>query len=159
MNKVNGAITSFAPIREEGSRITICYGLKELTEQLYEWYEVYLPKKQLSQLTIQTVKDAVIGDINARVKEQIISGFVYDGSPVWLSEENQMNFTQAIVPVTLKIGEQKDGTPVYRAFENKTSLKSFCEACIQWKQQCLADGWREKDSIDWQQYELMGGKE
>lgn len=34
MNKVNGKKTSFAPIREDGSRIAICYGLKELSGEL-----------------------------------------------------------------------------------------------------------------------------
>ena len=152
MNKVNGKKTSFAPIREDGSRITICYGLKKLSGKLYEWLEVYMPKKQLSQLTFADVKAAIIADIDERVKAQIIGGMTWGGKPVWYSIENQLNFTNATAPVTLKIGEQADGTPIYQDFNTKTELKNFVEACVAWKQQCLSAGWAEKDSMDWTPY-------
>ena len=155
MNKVNGKKTSFAPIREDGSRITICYGLKKLSGDLYEWFEVYLPKKQLSQLTFADVKAAIIADIDERVKAQIIGGMVWNDKPVWLSEENQLNFSQAVVPATLKIGEQEDGTPIYETFDTKTDIKAFNEACTLWKQQCLSEGYSEKDAIDWSPYETF----
>ena len=107
MNKVNGKKASFAPVREDGSRIAICYGLKKLSKDLYEWFEVYLPKKQMPQLTFDVVKQAILADINDKVKTAIISGFVWNDKPVWFSEENQLNFSQAVVPVTLKIGEEE----------------------------------------------------
>lgn len=153
MNKVNGSLASFAPIREDGSRIAICYGLKKLSKELYEWLEIYLPKKQLSQLTFDVVKQAILADINERVKTAIISGFVWESHPVWLSEENQLNFTQGVVPVTFKIGEQEDGTPIYHEFTTAEDLKAFNDACVAWRQQCLADGYAEKDSIDWAPYQ------
>ena len=153
MNKVNGKKTSFAPIREDGSRITICYGLKKLSGKLYEWLEVYMPKKQLSQLTFADVKAAIIADIDERVKAQIIGGMTWNGKPVWYSIENQLNFTNATAPVTLKIGEQEDGTPIYHQFNTAEDLKDFSDACNAWKQQCLAAGYAEKDGIDWQPYE------
>ena len=154
MNKVNGKKTSFAPIREDGSRITICYGLKKLSGKLYEWLEVYLPKKQLSQLTLADVKAAIIGDIDERIKAQIIGGMVWNGMPVWLSIENQLNFTNATAPVTLKIGEH-DGTPVYHDFENSEQLADFRAACNAHKQAALLAGWQEKDAIDWAPYEAL----
>ena len=153
MNKVNGKKTSFAPIREDGSRITICYGLKKLSGDLYEWYEVYLPKKQTAQLTFDVVKQAILADINDKVKTAIISGFVWNDKPVWFSEENQLNFSQAVVPVTLKIGEEEDGTPIYHQFDTVENLKAFSDACIARKQQCLTAGYAEKDGIDWAPYE------
>ena len=153
MNKVNGKKTSFAPIREDGSRITICYGLKKLSGDLYEWLEVYLPKKQTAQLTFAVVKQAIMTDINDKVKTAIISGFVWNDKPVWFSEENQLNFSQAVVPVTLKIGEEEGGTPIYHQFDTAEDMKAFSDACNAWKQQCLAAGYAEKDGIDWQPYE------
>ena len=159
MNKVNGTQASFAPVREDGSRITICYGLKKLSKELYEWFEVYLPKKQLSQLTFSDVKAAILADINDNVKNAIIGRFVWEGKPVWLSEENQLNFSQAVVPVTLKIGEQEDGTPIYEQFNTVKGLKAFSDACTAWKQQCLTEGYAEKDSIDWAPYEALFPKE
>ena len=153
--KVNGLKTDFAVIRNEGTRITICYGLKKVDGKIYEWHEIYLPKKQNANLSLDIVKTAILGDINSRVKTAIISGFVWNEKPVWLSEENQLNFSQAVVPATLKIGEQEDGTPIYETFDTKTDLKAFNEACTLWKQQCLSEGYNEKDSIDWTPYEAL----
>ena len=155
MNKVNGKKASFAPIREDGSRITICYGLKKLSGDLYEWLEVYLPKKQLSQLTFADVKAAIIADIDERIKAQIIGGMIWNGKPVWYSIENQLNFTNAVAPVTLKIGEQEDGTAVYEDFVDAEQLAAFCTACNNHKQNTLTAGWQEKDSIDWTPYEAL----
>ena len=153
MNKVNGKKTSFAPIREDGSRITICYGLTKASGDLYEWYEIYLPKKQNAQLNLQLVKDAIIADIDERVKAQIIGGMIWNGKPVWYSIENQLNFTNATAPVTLKIGEQEDGTAIYEDFDTEEKLTAFCAACNAHKQNALTAGWAEKEGIDWQPYE------
>ena len=153
MNKVNGKKTSFAPIREDGSRIAICYGQKKLSGKLYEWLEVYLPKKHLSQLTFADVKAAIIADIDERVKAQIIGSMKWNDKPVWYSIENQLNFTNATAPVTLKIGEQEDGTAIYEDFNTAEKLTAFCAACNAHKQNALTAGWAEKDGIDWAPYE------
>lgn len=165
MNKVNGKKASFAPIREDGSRITICYGLKKLSGDLYEWYEVYLPKKQTSTLSFQTVKDAIIADINARTDAKILNGLVWNGKPVWLSQENQFNFKAAYdlavqtdgdtLPVTFKLGEAEDGTPVYHTFETMGDSTDFYTAAVNHIHQTVADGWAEKDAIDWAPYEAL----
>jgi len=153
MNKVNGKKASFAPIREDGSRITICYGLKKLSKDLYEWLEVYLPKKQMSQLTFADVKAAIIADIDERVKAQIIGGMTWNDKPVWYSIENQLNFSNAVAPVTLKIGEQEDCTAIYEDFDTADQLATFCAVCNTHKQNALTAGWQEKDGIDWTPYE------
>ena len=151
-NKYSGNVSDFQPVVEDASRIVISYGLEVVDGDKAEWYEVVFYKKQ-GRPSIDQVKAAVIADINEHVKAKIISGFVWNDKPVWLSEENQMNFAQAVVPVTFKIGEEADGTPIYQEFTTKTELKTFVEACVAWKQQCLADGWSQKDSIDWTPYE------
>ena len=169
MNKVNGKKKSFAPIREEGGRITLCYRLKKLSVDLYEWMEVYLPKKQNAQLTFQMVKDAIIGDINARTDEKIVGGLVWlpeaggDPIPVWLSTENQFNFKSAYdlavqkqgatLPVTFKMGEKEDGTPVYHTFETMEDADDFYLHAVAHINACLAAGWQEKDGMDWTIYE------
>ena len=152
MNKVNGKKSSFAPVRNDGTRITICYGLKQLNGDLYEWREVYLPKKQTNSLTLADIKSAIIGDIDERTKTAIIGGFKWQEKPVWLSIENQINFTTATAPCRLKIGEETDGTPVYHDFETKAALKAFNDACLAWKNVCLEAGRSEKEGIDWTPY-------
>ena len=153
--KVNGTLSDFAAVRTEGTQIVISYGLNQVEGDLYEWHEIYLPKTQNANLSLDIVKTAILNDINARVKTAIISGFVWNEKPVWLSEENQLNFSQAVVPATLKIGEQADGTPIYKTFSDAAELKAFNDACSLWRQQCLTEGYQKKDGIDWTPYEAF----
>ena len=153
-NKYSGNVSDFQPVVEDASRVVISYGLKALEGDKAEWYEVVFYKKQ-GKPTIEQVKAAVLADINERVKAKIVGGFVWNDQPIWLSEENQVNWAQAVCPATFKIGEQADGTPIYHEFETKEEMNEFFAACIQWKQQCLADGWTDKDAIDWTPYEQV----
>lgn len=172
MNKITGPVSDYAPLRDEGSRITICYGLQqpETVGGLASWYEVYLYKRQHATVTLQDVKQAVLADINARTDEKIISGFVWtpddgDPIPVWLSTENQFNFKSAYdlavqkqgatLPVTFKMGEQEDGTPVYHTFETMTDADDFYLKAVAHINRALAAGWQEKDGIDWTPYEAL----
>ena len=150
-NKYCGTVADFQPVSEDQSRVVVMYGLTPTTGDMAEWYQLSFYKKQ-GRPSFEQVKAAIIADINERVKAKIIGGFVWNEKPVWLSEENQMNFTQAVVPATFKIGEDANGDPIYQEFATKTELKAFVEACVQWKQQCLSDGWAEKDGMDWTPY-------
>jgi len=170
MNKISGSKSDFAYLREDASRIIIGYGLKEISEDLCEWNEVYLYKRQYPNVSISTVKEAIIADINARTTEDIVSGLVWtsaDGEqiPVWLSVEQQLNFmaayTRAIqtgganLPVTFKMGEQEDGTPVYHTFVTMTEAEDFYQHATDHIHGLQAAGWQEKDAIDWQPYEAL----
>lgn len=165
-NKTTGPVSDYAPLRDEGSRITVCYGLlqPEQAGGLASWYEVYLYKRQHATISLADVKQTIINDINARTDEKIISGFVWNGKPVWLSAESQTNFSAAEytastknglgLPVTFKLGEQ-DGTPVYHEFTTVEELSGFYLEAQAYIKQCLGEGWREKDSIDWAPYEAL----
>ena len=154
MAKVYGLKQCYVPVRETYSQTIISYSMTPEPDGVHAtWYEVYFNKKEVQKPSLEQIKDAVISDINARVKDNIISGFVWNGKPVWLSEENQMNFAQGVAPVTLKIGEESDKTPIYQSFGTTEELKAFSDACTLYKQQCLTDGYAEKDGIDWSPYE------
>ena len=60
-----------------------------------------------------------------------------------------------IVPVTFKLGEQEDGTPVYHTFDTTAELDGFYHQAAAYIQQCLQTGWYVKDNIDWTPYEAM----
>ena len=152
MSKVHGPKECFVPVRQDASQVIVSYEMTADGKKNAFWHEVTFYKKK-GVPTLEQVKQAVIQDINARVKTAIISGFTYEGNPVWLSEENQLNFSQAVVPATLKIGEQADGTPIYKTFSDAAELKAFNDACSLWRQQCLAEGYNKKDGIDWAPYE------
>lgn len=166
MNKMNGKKSDFALMRTEGTQIIIGYGLKKITgTNLYEWYEIYLAKKKINNLTLQMVKDAIIKDIDARTDAKILNGYPFtpDGAEepiiVWLSKESQTNFSEAqrlqIVPVKFKLNETEDKQPIYHTFETTTELDRFYLCGVAYIQQCLQEGWAEKDGIDWAPYENL----
>lgn len=152
MSKMHGPKECFVPVRQDATQVIVSYDFKADGKKNAFWHEVTFYKKK-GVSTLEQVKQAVFEDINSRVKTAIISGFTYEGNPVWLSQENQLNFSQAVVPATLKIGEQTDGTPIYKIFSDAAGLKAFRDACSLWRQQCLAEGYNEKDGIDWSPYE------
>ena len=143
----------YAPIRENATQVIISYDKVADGKKNAYWHEVYFNKNRNAKPSLDQIKEAVLADINQRVKAKIIGGFVWTGINVWLSTENQMNFVQAIAPVTLKIGENEEGEAVYQQFDTQEELKAFADACILWRQQCLQEGWQKKDSIDWSPYE------
>ena len=166
MNKINGKQSDFALMRTEGTQIVIGYGLKKITgSKLYEWYEIYVPKAQINQMSLQDVKDAIIKDIDDRTDARILNGYPFtpDGSEepiiVWLSKESQTNFSEAqrlqIVPVKFKLNETADKEPIYHTFETTTELDRFYLGGVAYIQQCLQEGWAEKDGIDWEPYEKL----
>lgn len=171
--KTSGLQADFAPIRDEGTRITICYGLTKASGKLYEWYEIYLPKKQNAQLTFQMVKKAIENDINSRVDEKILCSYpwtVLHGDDagknvkVWLSKENQSNFKakydlhftkpEALTfPTIYKIAEDDDHNAVFEVFQNFEELEAFYLGGIAYIEQCYQAGWLEKRNMDWTPYE------
>lgn len=93
---------------------------------------------------------------NANTDARILSGFEYDGQPVWLSSENQFNYKAAYdlavqtagatLPVVFKFGT--DTEPVYREFATLEDLTDFYTKAMQHIQNTLADGWKKKDVFD-----------
>lgn len=175
MNKVSGKKSSFNLISEDASRTVIGYGCKKVTgKSLYEWYEIYIYKTKKGSISLQDVKEAIIADIDARTDEKILSGFVWNvpqvgGEPVsinvWLSDENQRNFSEAqrmaasdpnkVLPLRFKLGEDENGAPVYYEFTTVEELNDFYFSAFGYINQCLNDGWAEKDAIDWSEYEAL----
>lgn len=164
-NTVQGKKAGFAPIREDASRIIVSYGMIPVGETVdATWREVYLYKKKTPQVTTEIVKQAILADINKRTDKRIITGFTWEGKPVWLSTENQFNYKAAYdlaaqteganLPLKFKLGEDEDGQPVYHTFRSLNSLYDFYTQAIGYIQQCLQDGWNEKDNIDWSQYAI-----
>jgi hypothetical protein len=150
-NKYCGTAADFQPVSEDQSRMVIMYGLNE-DGDMAESYQLEFYKKQ-GKPSFEQVKAAIISDINARITDQIVGGMIFEEKPVWLSIENQINFTTASAPCRLKLGEESDGTPVYHDFETKAALKAFNDACLAWKDECLEAGRAEKEGMDWTPYE------
>lgn len=133
------------------------------TRRSVTFIETEIPHKP----SMAEVREFVFGVINAQTDLKILSGMTWGTKPVWLSEENQKNFSEAqrvaqmmpeaILPVTFKLGEQKDGSPVYYEFQTAEELTSFYLQAVAHINQCLAEGWARKDGIDWTPYEEILG--
>lgn len=163
MSKVYGLISEFAPVKEDASRVIIGYGMQpEADGEHATWYEVDFYKKN-GKPSLDAIKKAVKADINARTDERILKGFVWNGINVWLSEENQHNFSEAqrvaaaapeaMLPAKFKLGEDENGDAVYHTFETAAELTDFYYAAVAYVKQQLDAGWEEKDGIDWTPYD------
>ena len=170
MSKINGNKNEFALIREDASRVIIGYGFQpDAQGDNAIWFEVYFNKKQTGKPSLAQIKEAVKADINAKTDARILSGFVWNGINVWLSEENQHNFSEAQriaaanpevgIPATFKLGEDENGDPVYHTFETAEELTEFYLAAVAYVKQQIAIGWEEKDSIDWSLYDETPAQE
>lgn len=164
MNKVCGNISDFSISREDESRYVIGYDLQEAPNNLYTWYEIYFYKKQKNYLSFKDVKDAILNDINSQTDHKILTGFVWNNIHVYLSIENQRNFSEAyhmaqsnssILPITFKLGEDENEEPVYYTFTTVEELTSFYTQAFAYINQCLNEGWQRKDAIDWEPYKAL----
>lgn len=164
MNKVCGNISDFSISREDESRYVISYDLQEAPNNLYTWYEIYFYKKQVEKPTFKMIKQAVYNDINSQTDYKILTGFTWNNIHVYLSIENQRNFSEAyhmaqssssILPITFKLGEDENEEPVYYTFTTVEELTSFYTQAFAYINQCLNEGWQRKDAIDWEPYKAL----
>jgi len=131
------------------------------TRRSVTFVETEIPHKP----TMAEVREFVFGVINAQTDEKILSGMTWGTKPVWLSEENQKNFSEAqrvaqmmpeaILPVTFKLGENAEGEPVYHEFTTAEELTQFYLTTVGYINACLQEGWQKKDTFDFTPYELI----
>ena len=98
---------------------------------------------------------------NPEIDAKILTGFIWKDKPVYLSAENQRNFSEgqrmaekdpSILPITYKIGQYGDGSPAYHTFDTFEELDGFYRQAFGYINQCLNEGWQKKDSFDWSLY-------
>ena len=98
----------------------------------------------------------ITDEINARTNRKIIEGLTWNGIPVWLSTENQLNFKSAYdmavqtagasLPVKFKLGEQ-DGNALFWTFTTIEEITSFYNAIVEHIHTCLERGWNAKEGV------------
>lgn len=86
----------------------------------------------------------------------------YEGNPVWLSIENQLNYQNAYdravrsngasLPVVFKLGTDEE--PVYREFTKLDELVAFQDAIADHISQVITETWKLKDAFKPEDYEL-----
>ena len=116
----------------------------------------YMEEEFNHKPTDEEIRSTVTAWYNRETDKAILSGFIYEGIPVWLSSENQFNYKAAYdlavqtagatLPVVFKFGT--DTEPVYREFATLEDLTDFYTKAMQHIQNTLADGWKKKDVFD-----------
>lgn len=110
--------------------------------------------------TLTEIKTVIIEYYNHLIDEEILSGLVWRGMPIWLSSENQFNYkvaydlavqtNGATLPVTFKFGN--DENVVYYEFKTIEDISEFYITSINYVQRVLKEGWKKKDEINWSIY-------
>lgn len=122
----------------------------------------FVEEEFLHKPTLQEMKELIFKYYNDDTDQRILSGFVWEDKHVWLSTENQFNFKAAYdlalqseghsLPVKFKLGEDDEGNPVYHVFSDIADFTDFYTKAIEYINQCINNGWAEKDSVDWNEY-------
>ena len=112
--------------------------------------------------TDDEIKDIIVKWHNSEIDKEIISGFTWNGLPIWLSMENQFNYktafdaavmsNSATLPVTFKFGS--DDNPTYYEFKTIEELSDFYYKAIAYVQSVLQKGWNQKDSFNIKNYQV-----
>lgn len=108
------------------------------------------------------IKNVILNWFNDEINKKILSGFVWNGMKVWLSSENQFNYKAAYdlacqtngatLPIVVKFGTSSE--PIYYTFTNLEEFTEFYTASIKYIQSTLEEGWKQKDSINWEEYNV-----
>ena len=122
----------------------------------------YMEESFVVRPHMDTIKSVITDWYNEQIDREILSGFLYEGMPVWLSSENQFNYKAAYdlavqtggatLPVTFKYGT--DEVPQYREFVTLEELTDFYTKAMKHVQDTLSDGWRKKDAFDPEKYRV-----
>lgn len=142
--------------RRSGIMHVYSFDVVEKEDSIIEYKELYSPRK----LKSSELSTLVIGCLNKECDEKILSGFRWKDVPVWLSLENQFNYKALYdmavqtngesLPTTIKIGT--DDEPEYVTFSTIDEFKEFTQGVLVYIQECIADCWRKKGSIDFDAY-------
>jgi hypothetical protein len=110
--------------------------------------------------TLSEIKEVITNYYNKLIDQSILSGLVWNGMKVWLSNENQFNYkvaydlavqtNGATLPIIFKFGDNDE--TVYYEFKTLEDLSNFYITSINYVQTVLKEGWNKKDEINWDIY-------
>lgn len=150
----------------DDKHVTIMWDYKPITKTNAEGVEIETPLAVWQEHTfkhiptLSEIKTVIIDYYNKQIDQKIIGGLVWNGMKVWLSTENQFNYKVAYdlavqsggatLPMVFKFGDENES--FYHEFKTVEELTDFYITSINYVQTVLQDGWKQKDSIDWNIY-------
>lgn len=119
-------------------------------------------KEFIGKPSLDTIKKTIFDWYNQQADQKILSTFVWNDYPVWLSTENQFNYKAEYdlavqtngqsLPTKFKFGIVDN--PRYHTFETVDELTDFYVNMVKHIRSVLEEYWAKKDAIDWQEYEV-----
>lgn len=111
--------------------------------------------------SVEELRSVIEEHINKLTQDSILTGYVWNGKTVWLSNENQQNYTNDFLtknlPVKVRVyGNESDTVGEVVSIESLEELDVFYQGMVRHVRECLENGWAEKDSLDYEalsQYE------
>lgn len=178
MIQVKGLKTEFVPVTKVNENnyyikwdyqpsVDTVYQINETTgeEEIIEQntdYATWMIEIFHHKPTLNQIKNMILNWHNEQVDINILQGFTWNNMPIWLSTENQFNYKAAYdlavqtnganLPIIFKFGTTEK--PVYHTFETLEDLSNFYISAMTYINNTLAEGWRKKDSIDWNDYKI-----
>lgn len=157
MEKIYGTTQRQDGVQRVGKDKWLLYfGLYEKDGSTYEYRHTFTNKPTMDEVK-QLVRDA----IDAETRDKIVNRFEYDGIKVWLSDEKQRNFASMerndslAYPLTVKLNEEADATPIYHTFQTREDFIKFSKAASTYIFKAISDGWKEKDNVDWSVFDIQ----
>jgi hypothetical protein len=163
MIRTSGKIENYKPISVIGNNLyLICWDLKKYKRKDEGEFCTWMEEMVRFKPSLEYIKNLILGWHNEQIDEKILSGFKWNDMPIWLSSENQFNYKAAYdlavqtgganLPVTFKFGTTDES--VYHTFTTLEEINGFYLSAMKYINDTLAEGWREKDAIDWEQYKI-----
>lgn len=164
MIKTYGNIEQYKPISMVGDNLyLICWGVQnKYTNKELVTTATWMEEMVRFKPSLEYIKNLILTWYNQQIDKKILSDFKWNDMPIWLSSENQFNYKAAYdlavqtggvnLPITFKFGSTDE--PIYYTFTTMEELNSFYLSAMKYINDTLAEGWKEKDAIDWEQYKI-----
>ena len=104
--------------------------------------------------TVEELRAVIEDHVNTMTQGRIAGDYHWKGKQVWLSAENQQNYTSAYLadalPVKVRVYDpDADASGTVTVIETQEELADFYHGMIAHVRQCVEDGWSVKDSVDY----------
>lgn len=123
------------------------------------YYSNYVSNPKNKKPSIAEIKSIIFKEIDDKIKRNILSGLVWNGYNVWLSSENQKNYSDwynltkdnmNVLPLTAKF--TKNNKTIYYEFSTHEEIASLYAEMVKHINKVINDGRKMKDSIDFSEY-------
>ena len=151
-----GSLNKYKLINKVNDKYILCWNLKKIGNNIYNWnYEILNNKP-----TIKEVKNIIESFYNNIIKNNIQNKFKWNGMNITLTIENQIDYKLLFDTTILlngtnlpeKIKFKINNESIYYSFETLDDFKDFIICMNNHIRNELSNGYKIKESIDYEEY-------